>query len=123
MEQRWENRIGELPNIDLVVTGDTTVKAYCDNTATDTEHSYTKVIFKGSNGKVSAIKYVKVGEKLKTDTVEKPSLALYTIGDWNVSEVVGSADKAEVTVIAPCEPNTSYQCGIHFAGKESKSTL
>lgn len=109
--------VGELPNIDLVVTGDTTVKAYCDNTATDTEHSYTKVIFKGSNGKVSAIKYVKVGEKLKTDTVEKPSLALYTIGDWNVSEVVGSADKAEVTVIAPCEPNTSYQCGIHFAGK------
>lgn len=109
--------VGELPNIDLVVTGDTTVKAYCDNTATDTEHSYTKVIFKGSNGKVSAIKYVKVGEKLKTDTVEKPSLALYTIGEWNVSEVVGSADKAEVTVIAPCEPNTSYQCGIHFAGK------
>lgn len=112
--------VGELPNIDLVVTGDTTVKAYCDNTATDTEHSYTKVIFKGSNGKVSAIKYVKVGEKLKTDTVEKPSLALYTIGDWNVSEVVGSADKAEVTVIAPCEPNTSYQCGIHFAGKEEE---
>lgn len=110
--------VGELPNIDLVVTGDTTVKAYCDNTATDTEHSYTKVIFKGSNGKVSAIKYVKVGEKLKTDTVEKPSLALYTIGEWNVSEVVGSADKAEVTVIAPCEPNTSYQCGIHFEGKE-----
>lgn len=110
--------VGELPNIDLVVTGDTTVKAYCDNTATDTEHSYTKVIFKGSNGKVSAIKYVKVGEKLKTDTVEKPSLALYTIGEWNVSEVVGSADKAEVTVIAPCEPNTLYQCGIHFEGKE-----
>lgn len=109
--------VGELPNIDLVVTGDTTVKAYCDNSTTDTENSYTKVIFKGSNGKVSAIKYVKVGEKLKTDTVEKPSLALYTIGEWNVSEVVGSADKAEVTVIAPCEPNTSYQCGIHFAGK------
>lgn len=109
--------VGELPNIDLVVTGDATVKAYCDNSASDTENSYTKVIFKGSNGKVSAIKYVKVGEKLKTDTVEKPSLALYTIGDWNVSEVVGEADKAEVTVIAPCEPNTSYQCGIHFAGK------
>lgn len=109
--------VGELPNIDLVVTGDTTVKAYCDNSTTDTENSYTKVIFKGSNGKVSAIKYVKVGEKLKTDTVEKPSLALYTIGEWNVSEVVGSADKAEVTVIAPCEPNTSYQCGIHFAEK------
>ena len=109
--------VGELPNIDLVVTGDATVKAYCDNSTTDTENSYTKVIFKGSNGKVSAIKYVKVGDKLKTDTVEKPSLALYTIGEWNVSEVVGSADKAEVTVIAPCEPNTSYQCGIHFAGK------
>lgn len=109
--------VGELPNIDLVVTGDATVKAYCDNSASDTENSYTKVIFKGSNGKVSAIKYVKVGEKLKTDTVEKPSLALYTIGEWNVSEVVGSADKAEVTVIAPCEPDTSYQCGIHFAGK------
>lgn len=112
--------VGELPNIDLVVTGDTTVKAYCDNSTTDTENSYTKVIFKGSNGKVSAIKYVKVGEKLKTDTVEKPSLALYTIGDWNVSEVVGSPDKAEVTVIAPCEPNTSYQCGIHFEGKEEE---
>lgn len=112
--------VGELPNIDLVVTGDTTVKAYCDNSTTDTENSYTKVIIKGSNGKVSAIKYVKVGEKLKTDTVEKPSLALYTIGDWNVSEVVGSPDKAEVTVIAPCEPNTSYQCGIHFEGKEEE---
>lgn len=110
--------VGELPNIDLVVTGDTTVKAYCDNSTTDTENSYTKVIFKGSNGKVSAIKYVKEGDTLKTDTVEKPSLALYTIGEWNVSEVVGSADKAEVTVIAPCEPNTSYQCGIHFEGKE-----
>ena len=109
--------VGELPNIDLVVTGDTTVKAYCDNSASDTENSYTKVIFKGSNGKVSAIKYVKAGATLKTDTVEKPSLALYTIGEWNVSEVVGSADKAEVTVIAPCEPNTSYQCGIHFAGR------
>lgn len=109
--------VGELPSIDLVVNGETTVKAYCDNSATDTEKSYTKVIFKGSNGKVSAIKYVKDGDTLKTDTVEKPSLALYTIGEWNVSEVVGSADKAEVTVIAPCEPNTSYQCGIHFAGK------
>lgn len=112
--------VGELPSIDLVVNGDATVKAYCDNSATDTENSYTKVIFKGSNGKVSAIKYVKVGDKLKTDTVEKPSLALYTIGDWNVPEVVGSADTAEVTVIAPCEPNTSYQCGIHFAGLGDK---
>lgn len=109
--------VGELPNIDLVVTGDTTVKAYCDNSASDTENSYTKVIFKGSNGKVSAIKYVKEGDTLKTDTVEKPSLALYKIGDWNVSEIVGSPDKAEVTVIAPCEPDTSYQCGIHFAGR------
>lgn len=109
--------VGELPSVDLVVNGDATVKAYCDNSATDTENSYTKVIFKGSNGKVSAIKYVKAGATLKTDTVEKPSLALYTIGEWNVSEVVGSADKAEVTVIAPCEPNTSYQCGIHFTGK------
>lgn len=108
--------VGELPSIDLVVNGDATVKAYCDNSATDTEKSYTKVIFKGSNGKVSAIKYVKDGDTLKTDTVEKPSLALYTIGEWNVSEVVGSADKAEVTVIAPCEPDTSYQCKIHFAG-------
>lgn len=112
--------VGELPSIDLVVNGDTTVKAYCDNSATDTENSYTKVIFKGSNGKVSAIKYVKDGDTLKTDTVEKPSLALYTIGEWNVSEVVGSADNAEVTVIAPCEPNTSYQCGIHFAGLGDK---
>lgn len=112
--------VGELPSIDLVVNGGATVKAYCDNSATDTENSYTKVIFKGSNGKVSAIKYVKVGDKLKTDTVEKPSLALYTIGDWNVPEVVGSADTAEVTVIAPCEPNTSYQCGIHFVGLGDK---
>lgn len=112
--------VGELPSIDLVVNGDATVKAYCDNSTTDTENSYTKVIFKGSNGKVSAIKYVKDGDKLKTDTVEKPSLALYTIGEWNVSEVVGSADTAEVTVIAPCEPNTSYQCGIHFAGLGDK---
>ena len=109
--------VGEMSSLDLVVTGDATVYAYCDDSASDTENTYTKVIFKGSNGKVVAIKYVKDGETINTSSVEKPSLALYTVGDWNVSEVTGSADKKEVIVTASCEPDTKYQCGIHFAGR------
>lgn len=108
--------VGERSSLELAVTGDVTVRAYCDDSASDTSVAYTKVIFKGSNGKIVNIKYVKAGETLDTSKVEKPSIPMYTTGDWNVQSVVGSADQKVVTVVASCEPDSTNTCGVHFPG-------
>lgn len=105
---------GESKSITYFVTSDATVKAYYDDTAKDTSTKYTKVLFKGINGKVVDVKYVKVGDTLDTSKVSKPSVALYNAGDWSVATVEGKADVDTVTVTAAYTPDSTVTCGIHM---------
>ena len=107
---------GERSSLTYLVTSDATVKAYYDDTAKDESKTYTKVIFKGINGKVVDIKYVADGKTLKTSDVAKPSVALYTAGEWSVSSVTGSADTPTVIVTTSYTPDSSVNCGVHING-------
>lgn len=109
--------VGENASLDIVLTDDTTVEAHCDDSVTDTSVAYTKVVFKGANGKVVDIRYVKAGETLNTSDVDKPSVALYNVSDWSVASVTGSADTKVVNVTVSCEPQSTNMCEVYFPGK------
>ena len=101
-------------SISYVVTGDATVKAYCNN-AQSPDKKYTKVTFL-VGGRVSDIKYVEAGETLKTSTANKLQFPFFTTGDWNTASVQGSADVSSVTVRASLTPYNANKCNVHFAG-------
>lgn len=102
------------PSISYVVTGDATVKAYCNN-AQSADKKYTKVTFL-VGGRVSDIKYVEAGETLKTSTANKLQFPFFTTGDWDKPSVEGSADVSSVTVNASLTPYNENKCNVHFAG-------
>ena len=102
------------PSISYVVTGDATVKAYCNN-AQSADKKYTKVTFL-VGGRVSDIKYVEAGETLKTSTANKLQFPFFTTGDWDKPSVEGSADVSSVTVRAELKPVDSDTCGVHIPG-------
>ncbi len=101
-------------SISYVVTGDATVKAYC-NKAQTADEKYTKVTFL-VGGKISDIKYVKAGETLDTSKANKLQFPFFTTGDWNLKSVQGSANVSSVTVSAELKPVDSDKCGVHFPG-------
>lgn len=101
-------------SISYVVTGDATVKAYCNKTQSADE-KYTKVTFL-VGGKISDIKYVKEGETLLTSTANKLQFPFFTTGNWNTESVQGSADVSSVTVRASLTPYNANKCNVHFAG-------
>lgn len=101
-------------SISYVVTGDATVKAYCNN-AQSPDKKYTKVTFL-VGGRVSDIKYVEAGETLKTSTANKLQFPFFTTGDWDKPSVEGSADVSSVTVNASLTPYNENKCNVHFAG-------
>lgn len=101
-------------SISYVVTGDATVKAYCNKTQSADE-KYTKVTFV-VGGKISDIKYVKAGETLQTSSANKLQFPFFTTGDWNTASVQGSADVSSVTVNAALTPYNANKCNVHFAG-------
>lgn len=101
-------------SIGYVVTGDATVKAYCNN-AQSADKKYTKVTFL-VGGRVSDIKYVEAGETLKTSTANKLQFPFFTTGDWDKPSVEGSADVSSVTVNASLTPYNENKCNVHFAG-------
>lgn len=101
-------------SISYVVTGDATVKAYCNKTQSADE-KYTKVTFV-VGGKISDIKYVKPNETLDTSTANKLQFPFFTTGNWNKESVEGSADVSSVTVRASLTPYNANKCNVHFAG-------
>lgn len=102
------------PNISYVVTGDVTVKAYC-NEAQLADKKYTKVTFL-VGGRVSDIKYVEADKTLYTSTANKLQFPFFTTGEWSRASVEGKADVPSVTVTADLEPVDSDKCGVHFPG-------
>lgn len=102
------------PNISYVVTGDVTVKAYC-NEAQLADKKYTKVTFL-VGGRVSDIKYVEADKTLKTSDANKLQFPFFTTGEWSRASVEGKADVPSVTVTADLEPVDSDKCGVHFPG-------
>ncbi|WP_290897133.1 hypothetical protein [Eubacterium sp.] len=107
-------------SISYVVTGNATVKAYCNKDQTADE-KYTKVTFV-VGGKISDIKYVKAGETLQTSSANKLQFPFFTTGDWNTASVQGSADVSSVTVNAELKPVDSDKCGVHIPGKDGAYT-
>lgn len=102
-------------SISYVVTGNATVKAYCNNAQTADE-KYTKVTFL-VGGRISDIKYVKAGKTLDTSTANKLQFPFFTTGKWDTESVAGSADVSSVTVRAELTPVDSDKCGVHIPGK------
>ena len=101
-------------SISYVVTGDATVKAYCNNAQTADE-KYTKVTFL-VGGRISDIKYVKAGETLDTSDANKLQFPFFTTGKWDTESVVGSDNVSSVTVNAELKPVDSDKCGVHIPG-------
>lgn len=102
------------PSISYVVTGNATVKAYC-NKAQSADEKYTKVTFV-VGGKISDIKYVKAGETLDTSKANKLQFPFFTTGKWDQTSVQGSAEVSSVTVSAELKPVDSDKCGVHIPG-------
>lgn len=107
------------PSISYVVTGDATVKAYC-NKAQSADEKYTKVTFL-VGGKISDIKYVKANETLDTSTANKLQFPFFTTGKWDKEIVKGSAEVSSVTVRAELTPYNDNKCNVHFAGGKEAS--
>lgn len=107
-------------SIGYVVTGDATVKAYC-NKAQSADEKYTKVTFL-VGGKISDIKYVKEGETLDTSTANKLQFPFFTTGKWDKESVQGSADVSSVTVRAELKPVDSDKCGVYIPGNDGNYT-
>ena len=101
-------------SISYVVTGDATVKAYCNNVQS-ADKKYTKVTFL-VGGRVSDIKYVEAGETLYTSDANKLQFPFFTTGKWDTESVVGSANVSNVTVNASLTPYNENKCNVHFAG-------
>lgn len=106
-------------SISYVVTGDATVKAYC-NKAQSADEKYTKVTFL-VGGKISDIKYVKAGETLDTSKANKLQFPFFTTGKWDQTSVQGSAEVSSVTVNATLTPYNDNKCNVHFAGGKEAS--
>lgn len=107
------------PSISYVVTGNATVKAYC-NEAQSPDKKYTKVTFL-VGGKISDIKYVKEGETLDTSKANKLQFPFFTTGKWDTDSVEGKADVSSVTVRAELTPYNDNKCNVHFAGGKEAS--
>ncbi len=108
------------PSISYVVTGNATVKAYC-NKAQSADEKYTKVTFL-VGGKISDIKYVKEGEILDTSDANKLQFPFFTTGKWDKESVQGSAEVSSVTVRAELTPVDSDKCGVYIPGKDGTYT-
>lgn len=108
------------PSISYVVTGDATVKAYC-NKVQSADEKYTKVTFL-VGGKISDIKYVKAGDTLDTSDANKLQFPFFTTGDWDQTSVEGKADVSSVTVRAELKPVDSDKCGVYIPGKDGTYT-
>lgn len=105
--------------ISLVITRNVHVTAQIAKNGT-TKPNITKVVFRGRNNAVVAIKYIEAGTPLATAGVAIPKIPFYKDGVWDKDEVIGLANGGEITVRAQYTFNGTEadKCGIHFTDFE-----
>ncbi|MGN0508905.1 MAG: hypothetical protein ACI4GX_06695, partial [Ruminococcus sp.] len=101
--------------ITLVITRNVTVTAHIATNGTS-QQNITKVVFRGRNNSVVAIKYIEAGASLATAGVDIPTIPFYTADSWDKTEVIGLDNGGEITVRAQYTFNgqEADKCGIHF---------
>lgn len=105
--------------ISLVITRNVQVIAHISANGTS-QQNITKVVFRGRNNAVVAIKYIEAGTPLATAGVAIPKIPFYTADAWDKDEVIGLENGGEITVRAQYEFNGTEtdKCGIHFTNFE-----
>ncbi len=101
--------------ISLVITRNVHVIAQIAKNGT-TKPNITKVVFRGRNNAVVAIKYIEADEHLATAGVDIPTIPFYHADSWDKDEVIGLDNGGEITVRAQYTFNgqEADKCGIHF---------
>uniref|UniRef100_UPI0035A5FA00 hypothetical protein n=1 Tax=uncultured Eubacterium sp. TaxID=165185 RepID=UPI0035A5FA00 len=101
--------------ISLVITRNVKVIAHIATNGTS-QQKITKVVFRGRNNAVVAIKYIEAGDSLATAGVAIPKIPFYSADSWDKTEVIGLENGGEITVRAQYEFNGTEtdKCGIHF---------
>lgn len=105
--------------ISLVITRNVQVIAHIAENSTS-QQKITKVVFRGRNNAVVAIKYIEANAPLATAGVAVPTIPFYKDGVWDKDEVIGLANGGEITVRAQYTFNGAEtdKCGIHFTDFE-----
>lgn len=101
--------------ISLVITRNVQVIAHLAENST-TQPNITKVVFRGRNNAVVAIKYIEANASLATAGVPIPEIPFYHADAWDKTEVIGLDNGGEITVRAQYTFNgqEADKCGIHF---------
>ena len=101
--------------ITLVITRNVTVVAQLAVNGTS-QQNITKVVFRGRNNAVVAIKYIEADEHLATAGVDIPKIPFYSADSWDKDEVIGLDNGGVITVRAQYTFNgqEADKCGIHF---------
>lgn len=107
--------------ISLVITRNVQVIAHLAENSTS-QQKITKVVFRGRNNAVVAIKYIGAGTPLATAGVAVPTIPFYKDGVWDKDEVIGLENGGEITVRAQYtfKGTEADKCGIHFEGNVKK---
>ena len=105
--------------ISLVITRNVQVIAHLAENST-TQPNITKVVFRGRNNAVVAIKYIEANASLATAGVPIPEIPFYHADAWDETEVFGLENGGVITVRAQYEFNGTEddKCGIHFTDFE-----
>lgn len=101
--------------ITLVITRNVEVVAQLAVNST-TQQNITKVVFRGRNNSVVAIKYIEAGTQLDTSSVNIPEIPFYRPGSWDKTQVTGLDNGGVITVRAQYtfKGQEADKCGIHF---------
>lgn len=105
--------------ISLVITRNVHVTAQIAKNGTS-QQKITKVVFRGRNNAVVAIKYIGAGDSLATAGVPIPTIPFYHADAWDKTEVFALENGGVITVRAQYEFNGTEtdKCGIHFTSFE-----
>lgn len=105
--------------ISLVITRNVQVIAHISANGTS-QQKITKVVFRGRNNAVVAIRYIEAKASLATAGVPIPEIPFYHADAWDKTEVFALENGGEITVRAQYEFNGTEtdKCGIHFTDFE-----
>ncbi len=101
--------------ISLVITRNVKVTAIISENGTS-QQNITKVVFRGRNNAVVAIKYIEARAPLATASVDIPEIPFYHADSWDKDEVIGLDNGGVITVRAEYTfiGQEADKCGIHF---------
>lgn len=107
--------------ISLVITRNVQVIAHISENGTS-QQKITKVVFRGRNNAVVAIRYIEANASLATAGVPIPEIPFYNADAWDKDEVIGLENGGEITVRAQYTFNGTEtdKCGIHFENNVKK---